>query len=153
MSEQPQAGDGHLLVHVPHAHGLGLRVVEVGDARATCAVPYAAHLVGDPETGVVHGGVVTSLLDNCSGIAVSAATRRFGQIATLDLRIDYMKPATPGLTILARCHCYKVTSTIAFVRGVAFHDDESDPIAACTAAFMLSANDGKGAGANLKPSA
>jgi uncharacterized protein (TIGR00369 family) len=156
MSDQPdpriEGAAGHLLGGVPHAAGIGLHVVDVGNARAVCRVPYAGHLAGDPETGIVHGGVVTSLLDNTSGIAVSAATRRFGQIATLDLRIDYMKPATPGLAITAECHCYKVTTNIAFVRGVAFHDNRDDPIAACSAAFMIGANEGKAAGANLKPS-
>jgi uncharacterized protein (TIGR00369 family) len=151
MNPNVEGAAGHLLGGVPHAAGIGLHVISIGDGVARCRVPYAPHLVGDPETGIVHGGVVTSLLDNTSGIAVSAATRRFGQIATLDLRIDYMKPATPGEAILAECHCYKVTKNIAFVRGVAFHSDPADPIAASTAAFMIGANEGKAPGANLKP--
>jgi acyl-coenzyme A thioesterase PaaI-like protein len=63
-------------------------------------------------------------------------------IATLDLRIDYMKPATPGRDLLARAECYKVTRNVAFVRGVAYHDDPSDPIATTVATFMLSTPDG-----------
>ncbi len=62
-------------------------------------------------------------------------------IATLDLRIDYMKPATPGKDLLARAECYKLTRNVAFVRGVAYHDDPSDPIATSVATFMLSAPD------------
>jgi acyl-coenzyme A thioesterase PaaI-like protein len=58
-------------------------------------------------------------------------------IATLDLRIDYMKPATPHREVRARAHCYKMTRHVAFVRGVAFHDDEADPIATSAGTFML----------------
>ena len=128
---------GFVLKGVPHAEGIGLTLVEIGEGTALLKVPYAAHLVGDPETRVVHGGVVTSLLDNACGVAVSSRTRQFGNIATLDLRIDYMRPATPDLDIFAWTECYRATKSIAFVRGVAFHTDKADPIASCTAAFML----------------
>jgi uncharacterized protein (TIGR00369 family) len=107
-------------------------------------VPYADHLVGNPDTRVIHGGVITSLLDNTCGIAVGSKTALAGQIATLDLRIDYMKPATPGEDIFAFAECYKVTKNIAFVRGVAYHGDRNDPIATCAAAFMLGTKSGRG---------
>jgi acyl-coenzyme A thioesterase PaaI-like protein len=60
-----------------------------------------------------------------------------GAIATLDLRIDYMKPATPERDIFAYAECFKVTKNIAFVRGLAYHTDRNDPIATCAATFML----------------
>ena len=91
-----------------------------------------------------------SVLDSASGAAVGgalAAARGAGApsgwrpIATLDLRIDYMKPATPGRDLMARAQCYKLTRNVAFVRGVAYHDDPEDPIATSTATFMLSAPD------------
>jgi uncharacterized protein (TIGR00369 family) len=108
-------------------------------------VPYAEHLIGNPDTRVVHGGVITALLDNTCGIAVGTKTRLQGQIATLDLRIDYMKPATPGEDIFAFAECYKVTKNIAFVRGVAYHTNRGDPIATCAAAFMLGTKRQRGA--------
>ena len=62
-------------------------------------------------------------------------------IATLDLRIDYMRPAEPGKTIKAHAHCYKVTQNVAFVRGAAYHDEnEDEPIATSVGTFMLAAN-------------
>lgn len=134
---------GFVLKGVPHAEGIGMTLIEIGDGTALLKVPYADNLVGDPETRVVHGGVVTSLLDNACGVAVSSRTKAFGNIATLDLRIDYMKPATPDLDIFAWTECYRVTKSVAFVRGVAFHTDKSDPIASCTAAFMLGTTDAR----------
>ncbi len=139
--ELPPPGDApfepFLLKGVPHAEALGMMLVEFGDGFAVTRMPYAPHLAGNPETGVLHGGVITSLLDHSCGLAVQSRVRSFGGIATLDLRIDYMKPATAGEDIHAFVECYRVTKSIAFVRGVAYHTDRSDPIAAVTAAFML----------------
>jgi uncharacterized protein (TIGR00369 family) len=129
-----------LIEHVPHAKALGMTVVNAAPDEAWLSVPYDARLVGNPETGVIHGGVITSLLDNACGIAVQLALPERMSIATLDLRIDYMKPATPHLELVAHTHCYKVTTNIAFVRGTAYHTDETDPIATCVGTFMLAAN-------------
>jgi uncharacterized protein (TIGR00369 family) len=127
----------------PQAAALGFRLVSVEPGVATMAVPHAQKLVGDPQTGVLAGGVVTTLLDHVCGLAVSsrliAEKGGFSPIATLDLRIDYMRPAEPGLEIIAQAHCYKLTRSIAFVRAVAYDRDETDPVAAAQAAFSLTA--------------
>lgn len=133
----PDHKPGFVLAGVPHAAALQLTVIEISSGFAVCKVPYAEHLIGNPDTRVVHGGVITSLLDNTCGIAVGSKLATRGQIATLDLRIDYMKPATPDEDLFAFAECYKVTKNIAFVRGVAYHTDRTDPIATCAAAFML----------------
>ena len=107
--------------------------------RITFRVPYAEHLVGDPDTGVIHGGVITSALDNASGWAVRAKGlwEDNMSMATLDLRIDYMRPAKPNVDLLITAECTKMTKTIAFISGLAHQGDESDPIATSVAAFML----------------
>jgi uncharacterized protein (TIGR00369 family) len=144
-STVPPHQPGFVLSGVPHASAIKLTIIDVKPGEAVCKVPYAEHLVGNPDTGVIHGGVITSLLDNTCGIAVGSKTQLMGQIATLDLRIDYMKPATPGEDIFAFAECYKVTKNIAFVRGLAYHADREDPIATCAAAFMLGTKTQKGA--------
>ena len=131
---------GVLIEHVPHAKAIGMTVEDAKRGEAWLSVPYSENLIGNPETGVIHGGVITSLLDNACGIAVQLALPERMSIATLDLRIDYMKPATPKLGLMAHTHCYKVTKNIAFVRGAAYHEDENDPIATCVGTFMLAAN-------------
>src|ERR1700761_1163702 len=100
-------------------------------------LPYAEHLIGDPATGVVHGGVITALLDHTSGIAAAAKLREPMAVATLDLRIDYMRPAKPHEEILAECECLRVTHEVAFVRGIAHQGDMANPIALSTGAFMM----------------
>jgi len=126
-----------LMEQTPYLAGLKGELLEVSAERARARVPYGPHLIGDPDTGVVHGGVVSGLLDHTSGMAVMGRLRAPVPIATLDLRIDYMKPAVPGEAIIAEARCLKITHEIAFVRGVAFHRDPDDAIALCTAAFML----------------
>jgi uncharacterized protein (TIGR00369 family) len=135
----------------PQARALGFETVSLDHATAVVKVPYSDRLVGDPDTGVIAGGVVTTLLDHCCGQAAHAALDSFKYIATLDLRIDYMRAAEPGKDVFAKAHCFKVTKNVAFVRAVAYDDDPEDPVAAATAAFMLDSSAGKKPGANYKP--
>ncbi len=124
----------------PQARALGVQTVSINLGRATLKAPYKPELVGDPDTGVIAGGVVTTLLDHTCGQAVWAALERFTSIATLDLRIDYMRVAEPGLELYAAAHCYKLTRSVAFVRATAWDRDEADPVATAQAAFMLNAS-------------
>src|ERR1700737_3632854 len=97
----------------------GLRLHRAPPGGAGADLPPRAVFVGDTETGVLHGGVVTAMLDESCGMAVQLALDGTGAIATLDLRIDYQKPATPGLDINAHSVCYRLTRSIAFVRSTA----------------------------------
>ena len=122
---------------VPHNRALGVELLGLEEGEARGKLPWAEHLVGNPETGVIHGGVITSLLDAICGAAVFQALPEPLPIATLDLRIDYMKPATPRSEVLAVARVTKVTRNVAFVRATAYHEKEDDPIATATATFML----------------
>jgi uncharacterized protein (TIGR00369 family) len=122
---------------VPHNHELGLRVVDLGPAEATMLLPYSEKLVGNPETGVLHGGAVTTLIDATCGIAVFLKMARLARIATLDLRIDYLHPATPGKDLLARAECYKLTRAVAFVRALAHQGDVDNPVASAQGTFII----------------
>ncbi len=118
----------------------GLRLDRAVPGEAWSSLPYRPVFVGDTGTGVLHGGVVTTMLDESCGMAVQLALDGTRAIATLDLRIDYQKPATPGLDIKAHSFCYRVTRSIAFVRATAYQESEDDPVATATACFMIGAN-------------
>ncbi|QUD89963.1 PaaI family thioesterase [Phenylobacterium montanum] len=121
----------------PQAVALGMTTIALEPDVAVLTVPYGPDLIGDPDTGVIAGGVVTTLLDHACGQSVMAALGAPQGIATLDLRIDYMRAAEPGLDIFARAHCYRITHSIAFVRATAYDRDLEDPVATAQAAFML----------------
>lgn len=122
---------------LPHCRALGMEVLTVGDGEAVMSMPYADHLIGDPSTGVIHGGAVSALMDTCGGTAVMAHSSGPAMTATLDLRIDYMRGATPGQTITAKATCYHITRSVAFVRAVATDADTENPVATATGAFTV----------------
>lgn len=123
----------------PHGLAIGIEFVGREGRVLTVRVPYAEHLVGDPDTGVIHGGVITATLDNASGWAIRAHEDGVAgtSMATLDIRIDYMRPAEPGKDLKVDAECFKMTRNIAFVRAVAYQDSVDDPVASSVAAFMM----------------
>jgi uncharacterized protein (TIGR00369 family) len=126
-----------LIDRIPHSKALGLTVAEMQHGRAVLTLPWAAHLVGNAETGVLAGGAITSLLDAVSGAAVASLMIEIVPFATLDLRIDYIRPAEPNLTVIADAECYRLTPNIAFTRALAHHGDRAAPIASSAGTFMI----------------
>jgi uncharacterized protein (TIGR00369 family) len=124
---------------MPHRRALGMRIIELRYGYALMEVPYHENLIGNPATGVIHGGVITAFLDTLCGFAAISSVSQGTAIATLDLRIDYLRPAVPKADILGSAECYKVTRTIAFVRGIAYQETFRDPVANCAGTFMLGA--------------
>ncbi len=122
----------------PYSVWLGFRIEEMTRDRAVMTTPYSKDLVGDPDTGTLHGGVITALLDHCCGMAAFGGLGARHTPATLDLRIDYMRPARPGCDITAEAHCLKSHGLVAFVRATAHDGDPEDPVATAQAAFMIS---------------
>lgn len=126
-----------LVAGSPHAVDLGFELVRIAPGESVLRAPYRLDLVGDPETGVMHGGVVTALLDHACGTAAFAGLGGDKATATLDLRLDYMRPATPGQDVIAEARTVKVAGLIAFVAALAHDGDPTDPVATAHAAFMV----------------
>lgn len=128
---------GATMIHsTPHARELGIDFVAIGEGQATLSLAYSDALIGDADTGVVHGGAVTTLLDQACGLAAFTGFDTLGALATLSLRIDYQRAAKPGETIIGMAECYKTTKHVAFLRAVAHDGDETDPVATAQATFM-----------------
>jgi len=126
-----------LIGGTPHAKKIGIKFVAVDKGLGTLSLPYNPDLIGDPRSRVIAGGAVTTLLDQACGLAAIAGFDGFGQIATLSLRIDYQRSATPGETVIAEAVCYKTTRHVAFIRAIAHDGNSDDPVATAQACFML----------------
>ncbi len=124
------AGTLGIVYHGRSAEGAGEGWVEL-------ALPYAEALIGNTETGVLASGPIIALMDMATSVAVWAKREKFASQATLDLRVDYLRPAVPGRTVIGRGECLKITRSIAFVRGIAYDETPDDPLAHVAGTFML----------------
>ncbi|WP_028117418.1 PaaI family thioesterase [Ferrimonas senticii] len=119
---------------------LGIRTVEASERHVVLELPYQTRIIGYPDTGVIHGGVITTLADTACGAAVVCALRHATAAVelspTLDLRVDYMMAAIPEQPVFCFAECHKLTSSIAFVRAVLYQQDISDPLAQAVGSFM-----------------
>lgn len=135
MSDQQSKIASQFINAIPHSRALGMEIMSVASGKAQIDMEYDPRFVGDPETGVISGGAVSALMDTCCGAAVMSHPSLPPTTATIDLRIDYMRAATPGQRIRAIAEVYHVTRNVAFVRAQSFDDDDSNPVATATGAF------------------
>ena len=126
-----------LMRNVGHGRALGLDYRASGDTWIELALPWREELVGVPDKGIFASGAIVSLIDTAGGAAIWNSLGTFRPVVTIDLRLDYLRPAIRGETVIARCECYKLTRSIGFVRGVAHGGDDARPIAQAMSTFML----------------
>ncbi|HEX4895527.1 MAG TPA: PaaI family thioesterase [Solimonas sp.] len=122
----------------PHIRECGMTVGRL-DAEATIVtLPWREEWLGDTERGLIHPGIVTTLVDSACGAALLAHLGQPEPIATLDLRMDYLRPARRDLPVHCRASCLRLTRSIAFMQALAWQTDEAEPIATAQGAFMRS---------------
>jgi uncharacterized protein (TIGR00369 family) len=126
-----------LVRQVGHGGALGILYVGHGADWVELGLDYSEKLVGVVETGVIASGPIISLMDMATSMAIWVKLGRFRHQATLDMRIDYLRPATPARRIVGRGECYRVTKSVGFVRGLAHDGDAADPVAHVTGTFMF----------------
>lgn len=119
-----------------HGGLLDMAYLGHGEDWVELAMPYKEALIGDVASGVIASGPILTMMDMATSLAVWTRHGRFVPHATLDLRIDYLRPATPGKTVVAHGECYRITRSIAFVRGQAHDGDPADPLAHVAGTFM-----------------
>lgn len=133
--------DPQRFFNATHTHGhngrLAVQYVTRGDDWVELALPYDPCLIGDPDTGILASGPIITLMDMATSMSIWAKTGIFQLQATLDLRVDYLRPATPGKTVVGRGQCYRITRNIAFIRGHAHDGDADDLVAHVAGTFMF----------------
>jgi uncharacterized protein (TIGR00369 family) len=128
---------------VPHVRQLGIELSHADAGSAEGRLPYRPEFLGDAERRLIHTGVITTLIDSICGVALIAHLGQPTRIATLDLRVDYLRPSRPGKDLVCRAECYRLTEQIAFLRASVWQDDPAEPVAACLAAFMRTGKPGE----------
>ena len=121
---------------IPHSRDVGMVVDALDATGAKAHLPFRPEWLGDTERGLIHTGVITTLVDTMSGLAALCGAGRFEPMPTLDLRMDYLRPALPEKTLHVRAECYRITRSIAFVKAWAWQDDEQQPVAVSQSTFM-----------------
>jgi uncharacterized protein (TIGR00369 family) len=120
-----------------HSGAIGVAYHAHGDDWVELSLPYDERLIGMAESGIIASGPIISLMDMATSLAIWIRLGQFRHQATLDLRVDYLRPATPGKTIIGRGICYGATRSVGFVRGLAHDGDMEDPVASVTGTFMF----------------
>jgi uncharacterized protein (TIGR00369 family) len=119
-----------------HPGWLGMRYSAHGSNWVELALPWRLDLVGDTQSEVLASGPIVSLMDMAAGMAIWATNGEFRPVATLDLRVDYIRPARARATVVGRAICYRRTRSAAFVEGTAHDGDAADPVARIAGVFM-----------------
>ena len=141
MAFDPARFSGAMALH-GHTGFIGMQYVGHGSNWIELAIPWREDLVGDPDTGVLASGPIISLLDNATSMSVWALRGHFRPQVTLDLRVDYVRAAAPGKTVVAWAECYQLKQSMAFVRGIAHDGDIADPVAHAAGIFIQVDADG-----------
>ena len=124
-----------------HSGWLGLKFVDNGPDWVELELPWREDLLGEEDRHVLASGPIISLLDMASGLSIWTASKTFQPVATLDLRVDYQRPAKERSSVIGRAECYRLTRSAAFVRGLAHDGDANDPVATMAGVFMTIARD------------
>ena len=125
------------LSKMPLARAMNMRCESIGDGLACIHLPYDARFIGDPLTGVIHGGAISALMDTAAGAAAVSHPKVPAFAATLNLTVDYMRPAKPGVTVVAHAECYHVSRSVVFVRAHATDGEGDAPLASASGAFSI----------------
>ena len=128
-----------------HPGWLGMKYSAHGDDWVQLELPWREDLLGEEDRHMLASGPIISLLDMASGMSIWTKTKRFIPVATLDLRVDYQRPARERASVFGKVECFRTTRSAAFVRGIAHDGDPDDPVATMAGVFMTIARDPRSA--------
>jgi uncharacterized protein (TIGR00369 family) len=102
--------------HSPFNRLLGLKGESIERGRALMVLPVREDFVGDPSRPALHGGVVSALIDTAGGAAAWSALGPGESVSTVDLRVDYLEPATLGGPLRAEAVLLRKGNRVCHVR-------------------------------------
>ena len=145
LAEQAQAVR-QMFERIPFNRALGIELDEISTSRVVMHLPMKPELVGNFVHGILHGGVIASLLDVAGGamamlgafdkhrhLTMQERAARLSRLGTIDLRIDYLRPGR------GTRHCQRDPAALGQQgRGGAFelHNESDTLIAVGTGTYL-----------------
>ncbi len=124
-------------VGIPFNRFLGIRLAEFQSGWARLELPFREEFIGDPLRPALHGGLVSTLLDTCGGMAVFTTATEEIRVSTIDMRVDFLRPGGPEL-LVAESKIVRAGNRVAVTDGTAYHPGKKDdPVATCKAVYNI----------------
>ena len=121
---------------IPYAVASGMTLTDIGPGRCSLLLPARGTWTGDAERKLIHPGCLSVLADTACGVAVGCAMEQIEPYATLDLRMDYLRPPVAETDLVCHAECHRLSRSVAFVRGELMQPGQSEPVATVYATFM-----------------
>jgi uncharacterized protein (TIGR00369 family) len=145
--EEQQQAVRQLFERIPFNEYLGIELDEVSRERVVMHLPMKHELVGNFFHGILHGGVIASLLDVVGGamamigafekhqhLTTEERALRLSRLGTIDLRIDYLRPGR-GKRFSASGTLLRSGNKVAVVRSE-LHNEEGVLVAVGTGTYL-----------------
>jgi uncharacterized protein (TIGR00369 family) len=113
---------------VPFNRWLGVKIEMLAEGSARLAIPYRPELIGDSRRPALHGGVISMLVDTCGGAAIFTALPAGAKISTVDMRVDYLRPARP-VTLIAEARVVRIGNRVGVANVVVYQERVDEPVA------------------------
>jgi uncharacterized protein (TIGR00369 family) len=133
---------------IPFNKFLGVRIEWLGYERVTVSFQMREELMGNYRREMLHGGVISSVIDATGGLCAAmgvqqtmsrrtleARLERLGKVSTIDLRVDFLRPGV-GKGFIAKAHNLRTGNKIAVAR-VELSNDQNDLIAVGTGSYLV----------------
>jgi uncharacterized protein (TIGR00369 family) len=130
---------------VPFNKVLGLTVESLDPQAPKLRFDMKPELIGNPRRQILHGGVISAVLDVAAGFAIHLAVAKlkdedpergdFPNIGTIDLRVDYLRPGR-GAFFIATGRVVRLGNRVAVAHTELVNDD-GELIATGGAAYMV----------------
>lgn len=125
------------LANIPHIVATGQKCNSLKDGVASMRLPARDDWVGDTHHHILHPGCATALADNTCAMAVTSLMDPVMPLATLDLRMDFLRPASVGVDLICEAKCIRLSKHVGFAQGFVYQVGLDEPVATVNANMML----------------
>lgn len=146
--QTPQQLAATVLDSIPFAKFLDLKIKQLDNQHATIHLAKRPEFIGNHIQGILHGGVIASVLDSAGGLIVmynllqrtqdlsfDERVAKLGKVGTIDMRVDYLRPGR-GETFTADAHLLRSGNKVSVTR-MHMHNDQDELIAVGTGTYLI----------------